>query len=105
MCIRTFLNASKISTEQVFVYTFHQKKMDQKNIFFSEKNHFENFDFRFFFRISKKNLENQKIDFQKKTCFFDFSFFSQNVDFFLKIEIFKIIFLQEKLLFFAPIFF
>ena len=95
------------------IYLSPKKIWIKKIIFFSEKNHFENFDFRFFFsnlkkksrksknRFSKKDRKNW---FSKKNMFFRFFIFSQNVDFFFEIEIFKIIFLQEKLLFFAYFF-
>ena len=83
------------------------KKNHRKNIFFVEKNDFENFDFRRKKYFSRKIKKIEKIlNFPKSEILKILGFFrcfEKNI--FSKIEIFKIIFLHEKKIFFEMDFF
>ena len=107
-----FRSRSQISSRRFknwWESSFHINLSSKKNWSkkkFWEKNDFENFDFRFFFRTSKKNLENQKTDFQKtsrkksifkkKHVFSIFHFFLKMLIFFWKSKFSKLFFSKKN---------
>jgi len=115
MCIRTFLNASKISTEQVFVYTFHPKKNWIKKIIFSRRKIIlKILIFDFFFesqkkisKIKKSIFKNkiEKIDVSKKNMFFRFFIFFSKCWFFFENRNFQNYFSPRKIIIFCSNFF
>ena len=92
-----------------------KKKLEQKKFFSGRKMILKILIFDFFFEPQKKNLENQKTDFQKtsrkksifkkKHVFSIFHFFSQNVDFFFENRNFQNYFSPRKNIIFCSNFF